>query len=767
MRVFKKLSLIFMSFLLAFTFLVGYLPFSKKSSKNRASAAEPVQLISDNVLQFVQLSIDGKPLSKDCIKSVDTNNDGIADTSYIIAKSVTLNFEPLKYNYTATFNSSLYIQNPNQFESNVLEKNPTTNVFPNTFTVNGTEYNYQISTEGVISITEKNSSVAIGQSDFITLVEDENTRKFVFTTSYTLSSELMKENGLATTSFVFSAASSNTAPTTSYSLNFIRPVVDFATEHITSFTCQGLDIGETAYTSPIIQRELSYENVKLEFTNNDYTEFNPLYFNINHNGFIYTFKLYSKTIDTLDYLFVEYYDEQRKNSDPSKNNNESLATKLKAEDNSVIKPVYKYLNESHDFNKFSINFDTTGRYEIEVYDETYLLLKNQRKTVETEVITPEGKKETQTTIIEPEDNKHNYNYLSTSFYIKTKELSESSSSAYDNAYAIMQSYDDDGNYLDYIVSESTQNNSVEITIKNLNYYFENDEFIKNFEPTEALPDLNIVEFKKANLPGSANLIETTYYTLSQLKDMFNKQTSKEKTLKIDCSDDAVYEVVIYQYKFNSSTHSLEQVCDDNHKSIFTIVKQPRTTYTVTNVDEFNDPTTIDGKKTTNYYADTPYTTKSQTYKINIDSSINLNYRFERNEGSDFDSIELHKTYLNQYTITYAMQAVEIEQVKIDENSENKGKLGLAFYGVGDIKVSVTVNSLTTNYTVKSGQVLFFDTYGTYSVAIEDSMGTVGTKIFSHNKPTSVSAIILIVLVGVIVLAVVLFIISSRGKVKTR
>lgn len=128
---------------------------------------------------------------------------------------------------------------------------------------------------------------------------------------------------------------------------------------------------------------------------------------------------------------------------------------------------------------------------------------------------------------------------------------------------------------------------------------------------------------------------------------------------------------------------------------------------------------------------------------------------------------LEKTYLNEYTINYAMQAVKIEKVEIKENDKVIECLGLQFFGVGDLTVEVTVNSATTTYTIKSGETLQFTDYGTYSVSIRDSMGTFGTEVFKYSKPVSVSAIILVVLVGIVILAIVLLVVSSRGKVKTR
>ncbi|MBQ8212315.1 MAG: hypothetical protein IJZ27_07300, partial [Treponema sp.] len=128
---------------------------------------------------------------------------------------------------------------------------------------------------------------------------------------------------------------------------------------------------------------------------------------------------------------------------------------------------------------------------------------------------------------------------------------------------------------------------------------------------------------------------------------------------------------------------------------------------------------------------------------------------------------LGKTYLNEYIINYAMQAVKIEKVDIVENGETLKVLGVKFQGVGDIEVEVTVNSQVQKHTLKSGDTLKFENYGIYSFSIKDSMGTTGTLVIDYSKPVSTSAFILIVLVGVLVLAIVLFIVASRGKMKTR
>lgn len=783
MRNFKKLSLICMTIVLAFSFLIS--PFPKKAQNKTTTAADnEIQLIDNNVLKYVTISTADKVLAAENFKSVDTNNDNKLDTSYIIAnKTITIEFKPLEYSYLIEAENDDYF-----YETSYeipLEKEADEPTFPNTFTYKDQEYSYSISASADRTVTVKNTktNTSITASELIKITDDENTRTITIITSYTLKADAPN------TKFKFAANVSNaTLSTTKYVLNFERPIVDFKTKNIAYFVAyfDELEISDNVFKNNKLQDELSYENVKMQITNNNYTENNPLYFEINHNGFIYTFKLYNKEIGdpAKKLLFVEYYDEQRSD------NNTSLATKLDEEGNVSGEPVEAF-NSDGSSNMFSIDFNKTGRYEISIYDSTYLLLKNQPEIVEKEIINEKGEKETITEIIEPEDNEYNYNLFKTSFYIKTKDDEGSSeNAAFKNVYVTMQSYDDDNNVLDYIVSKATNkivdasgeinnrnedteitptlNSNVQIKIKNLLYYFENDEIVKNFAPVATQEELYLIEFKKTVLTSSSHKPQSKLYSKEELK----KLISDNGDMVINCEDDAFYEIIIYKYD------SRYKVVEENVYQ-FTIVKQPKTIYTYFKVNDKNDPIVdTDGKKETdNYETNTPYQTETKNYKININSVMEFsvfmcNQSFAVMEVDVIQaltrsSFELSKTYLNEYSITYAMQAVSIEEVEFGEDSENEGKLGLKFLGIGDIIVKVTVNSVTTTYSVKSGDVLAFEEYGTYSVSIEDAIGTFDTKTFKHSKPVSTSAIILVALVGVVVLAVALFVISSRGRVKTR
>ena len=712
-----------MSFILALTFLIAPFPKQKKETASAAPSYN-VQVVDENMLNYVSISIDRQTLDSESIKNLDTDDDGKFDTSYVFAnRSVTMVFDSFNYAYETTFNSS-YFYEPN-YELIEITKLAEDLEFPYSFTYGEKEYTYSIANDDVITIRNAETSSSFANSEFVSIVsETETSRVLKFITSYTLKSDAPN------TSFQFVPFNyiSNSEKTTGYTINFERPVANFNDNHVTMFTCTGLDVGDTPYISEIIEDELSYENLKFQITNNNYTENNPLYFDINHDGFVFTFKLFCKTYGADELLFVEYFDEQKQT------NKQSLATKLDKDGNvinDIDSPVYKYDGNTTNFNMFSIDFTKPGRYEISVYDETYKLKLND------------------------------HNFDSTSFYIKTSD-SLNSNSAFQNAYAIMQKYDDEGQLSDYIVTGSTQNNNVQVTLKNLQFYFENDETINSFEPTEATPELNVVEFIKTTLTGSLNVPVSTYYSVETLK----KELEKSPDFKFDCSDDAFYEINIYQYQKNANgSYSIKNT---THYQ-FTIVKNPKISFTVFKVDENNDRIPIPGTdrfETEIKEGTVPYETTPIEYKINIDSEMQV-IRFFSSSNPGQKTFTLGKTYLNEYIINYAMQAVKIEKVDIVENGEALKVLGVKFQGVGDIEVEVTVNSQVQKYTLKSGDTLKFENYGIYSFSIKDSMGTTGTLVIDYSKPVSTSAVILIVLVGVLVLAIVLFIVASRGKMKTR
>ena len=737
MKKFKNFIFSIMVTILSLSFLVS--PYWLKNNQSQSTDAYELgtQLIDAQLSNYVTISTLGKQLADENIKSIDTNDDEKPDTSYIITNgTVTVNFNWTKYNFSVKVEDDSYYDYfyKSTFAVELTREN-NESPFPTVFSIGDEEFTYDIDTNEVLTIRKNNSIYAKSNvGDFISFVDIGNTRTITFTTAYTLKATA------PSTAFTFDVYSAGaTTATTRYTLNFERPIADFNTTDVTWFTCEGLDIGDDPYSNSKLERELSYENVKLYLTNNDYTENNPLYFDINHNGFLYTFTLYSKEINSTDLLFVEYYDSQK----PS--NNKSLATDISS---TPPKYVYKYIEDTDDFNEFMINFNKTGRYEISVYDSTYILGLND------------------------------CNYYSTSFYIKNDE-----STAFDNAYAILQTYDEEGNPLDYVVSDSTQNADVKVTVKNLLYYFDTDANISSFseDDNNEIIDSNgkndskltLVEFVKSILTGSSNIPSSQKYSKSELEE----KLSSSQDFTLFCSDDAFFEVKIYRYSHstsldseNNTIHTYQVIETKTYQ--FTIVKKPKISYSIniTNEDgdQAIDPAT--GKPIKQIHeADTPYVIQHQDYSTNIKSKMNLTTSVLRVGEGQEAAVELSKTYVNKYYVEYAMQAVEIESVELKAEGSNNvlQQLNLKFNGIGDISVQVEYNGTTTNYSLQSGDILSFTSYGVYTVTMTDSMGTTTTDTFNYAKPVSISSLLLIGLVGVVVLVVALFIISSRGKVQTR
>ena len=137
------------------------------------------------------------------------------------------------------------------------------------------------------------------------------------------------------------------------------------------------------------------------------------------------------------------------------------------------------------------------------------------------------------------------------------------------------------------------------------------------------------------------------------------------------------------------------------------------------------------------------------------------------------AITLDKTYINNYTISYGVQQVSIEQFEpeVEEGEKKVDNLSLNFMGVGELTVEVSINGgektvYKLNYEEKNFSLTFTE-YGTYTVRLVDSMGTETTAVYSFQKKLNTSAIALLVLSGIIATVIVLFVLKARGKVATR
>lgn len=208
-----------------------------------------------------------------------------------------------------------------------------------------------------------------------------------------------------------------------FEFNMVKPVTKFSNqeEPVVMFNCtQNADDLE-GYKPTWLPSERTYQSVTVKFFRN-YTELNPLFFNINFNGFTYYYKIYTK--DGL--VFLQYID------DPNSTKSYEI-----------------YNNQLSTDNTLDIKFSEIGRYEIELYDLTY------------------------NTELSQEENYQNFaNYYRTSFYIYD------STKSYENIYVVAESYVNE-QPTEYIVSGSSEtaatlNNDIRATFKNINFLSEND-----------------------------------------------------------------------------------------------------------------------------------------------------------------------------------------------------------------------------------------------------------------------------------------------------
>ena len=220
--------------------------------------------------------------------------------------------------------------------------------------------------------------------------------------------------------------------TYSFSFNFLKPITKFTDqdEPIVKFNCFGQDAGNnpSGYNPTWLPSERIYKNVTIKFFKN-YTEKNPLFFNINLNGFTYYYKIFIKD-NILNLVYQDAND-------------------------TVTKTYNIFENQLSEENTFDIKFSEIGRYQLEFYDLTY---------------NPNISKE--------ENYRNSANYYSTSFYIYDN------TKTFENIYLVAESYID-GVSNGFIVSNSSQtatlNNDIRATFKNL--YFLSETNIKKVKIT--------------------------------------------------------------------------------------------------------------------------------------------------------------------------------------------------------------------------------------------------------------------------------------------
>lgn len=483
------------------------------ASKQEVSAAP----LNQNVFDLISLSQQGQVLNYENLKS-DEN-----DTFIIANDSLTIVTDPINTQIIINNTTDLSYYKIIYTELEDIEYLPGTTTYPDSFEYKGNTYYFRLF-NGYMNLYLNNPTTSTSvltttrQSDLIEYNIDPTTHALSirFIESYTLKS-LAPSN-----TFTFTNGKNNSI----YNLNFIRPVVNFsnASNPIVLFNTFETDDGGNFFpATDTIQKEQTFGKVQVEFINNNYTKNNPLFFDINYNGFIYSFELFSED----DLLYVRYFD----NNDPE-SKDEYLATKLIDDGSGNL-----IVDTNHDIDMselFSIFFTETGRYEIEIYDSTYTSgLKNS-------------------------------NYFITSFYIKNEFNTD-----FENIYVVAQTLDDDGNEIEYVVDKSILNNSAKVTVKNLGDITNLDEVIDKIS-------LSYVGF------GQEDTVPTTVdYLPEEILDKLNSNGD----FVINLTDDQYYEVVIHPKDTTLQTKKTVLTIVKHPKTVFKIqgineeAKEPYKTYT--------------------------------------------------------------------------------------------------------------------------------------------------------------------------------------------
>lgn len=704
----KKFKKIFICLLLTISASLCTL-FSGASNAEFSAEQSNAITLSNNAFSYISLSQARQVIDSSKFTTLDNK-------TYIITnKSVTINFQTMRFNYT--IDPSVVADNFYPYKKTVTINKDTNGNYPTSFDLNGTTYYYAVNDDNVYiynsPITQTSVPVVSSiSSSLISYELDGEAHKINFIMAYVSNGDGYKnELGEPAESceFKFRVAGQD------FYLSFQNPVVNFykLSEPIVMFNTYTLKDEVNYYPA---EKSLApnqvFDKLQIEFLNNDYTEANPLYFKINFNGFVYEYKLYSKIIEDENLLFVEYTDEYSSTSENiTYDNSESLATTIiPLEDDNFTISSKVFAKTGDDFNKFSLIFTKTGRYSIEFYDSTYI----QEMT--------------------------NANYYSTSFFIR--EAGESVT-PFQNIYIVAETIDDEKNHLDYIVSNSILNYSTKITVKNLGDFGLDPVSGQEIKLEDVIKNIVV---KRTDF--GIDKVETTD-TIYTVQDILDKLINNDFILEFH--DDAYYQIFINAKEPDDQTIQVE----DPVYYVFTIVKYAKTTFT------YNEVT---------YEASRPYFTDIQYYTNKIDSKIIFNVKFSTSAEK---TIELEKTFINRFNIKYGIKKVSIEEYeKEPENDDEKIPAGvyLKVYGVGDITVTLTYNGVTEVFILNSetgNNAIDRTEYGTYVIKIVDSMGTETTRTIEFKKGLNTSAIILIVLSSIIGTVVALFVVRARGKVATR
>lgn len=668
-----------------------------KSSKAESSA----EVLGSGAFSYISLSQAGQVIDSSKLTTID-------DSTYVITNnSVTITLKPLQYRYRITADSNNFFK---YTKSITLERDAETSQFPASFEFDGRTYYYAINNTTISIYTSQLTTtsspiVTSGTSDLISFEETDNVRTIHITTAYTSTSEgFVDEEGAESVSCLFRFS----IGTSSYSLNIQKPIVNFfnLTEPIVMFnTFKTDDHGDAYPAEKSLAPDQIFNKLQISFLNNDYTEGNPLYFKINYNGFVYDYSLYSQDINGENLLFVNYSNED---TNYNYNNSAFLASATSLDENGNIFAIENQKvfakTESDDHNQFSLTFNKTGRYDIEIYDSTYL------------------------------QNMSNPNYYSTSFFIREEgeEIKP-----FENVYIVAETLDDNNEHIEYIVSNSVLNNITKITVKNLGD-FGKDSSGKDLTLADVIENIQVL-----TTDFGIDRVDTVTKTYT-VDDILNSLENNDFVLNF--TNDAYYQIII-----NPKDENLNKL-----HYIFTIVRNAKTTFTFN--DEVYEATTL-------YHTDIRYYTNPIKSEIDLIVKFTTTEENAINLKKTYVNTFIIKYGVKAVKVEkYTPSTKDDEKVPVGLYLKVYGVGDITVYLTinGKEQEPITLNSENGNNAID------LVGYGTYSIRIVDSMGTESqTMTYSVKKGLNTSALVLIGLSALLATIIIVFILKARGKVATR
>ena len=172
------------------------------------------------------------------------------------------------------------------------------------------------------------------------------------------------------------------------------------------------------------------------------------------------------------------------------------------------------------------------------------------------------------------------------------------------------------------------------------------------------------------------------------------------------------------------------------------------------------------------------------YTFQVIKNIRSNYQKPDGEIilAEYDNIvqNKHISQTNHLTYGYGIESTNVYNyvVKlaksnpsisgIEHNASATGSVSLVVRGVGSVAVKINENGTEKPVEYhQSGDTIFLQNAGKYTVTITDEMGTTISKSFTINVQINTAGIILLVVGGLLVAGGLFFIIRSRAKVAVR